>query len=193
MQLMQQKVQKSRMTTLPRRSRRRKGLAVLSQFTPPWSSGARIRPSRGGSSALAAAPPLFSAGAWSAAGLFFSGAETSAAAFAGFSCNRPQPNKLPDANNTTTAISTTSRRPGTVDICVLLDRVRKRPSKVPSVLRLITLSADVSRPVLKDYSGHLRPLNVSPFVIRLGSPILRRSPPARTAKPRPTKLLDDQQ
>src|SRR5438876_3454163 len=127
MQLMQQKVQKSRMTTLPRRSRRRKGLAVLSQFTPPCSSGARIRPSRAGSSALAAAPPLFSAGAWGAAGSFFSEAETSAAAFAGFSCNRPQPNKLPDANNTTTAISTTSRRPGTVDICVLLDKVRKRP------------------------------------------------------------------
>src|SRR5439155_16168015 len=102
---------------------------------------------------------------------FFSGAETSAAAFAGFSCNRPQPNKLPDANNTTTAISTTSRRPGTVDICVLLDKVRKRPSKVPSVPRFNHIvSLRLASTVCKCHSI-VRPPNVRRFVIRLGSPI----------------------
>ena len=40
MQLMQQRVQKSRTTILPRRSLSLRGPAVLSQATPPSSSGA---------------------------------------------------------------------------------------------------------------------------------------------------------
>src|SRR5262245_17689283 len=51
MQLMQQNVQKSRSTTLPRRSRSRIGPEVLSQPTPPSSSGAWARCGAGPSSA----------------------------------------------------------------------------------------------------------------------------------------------
>src|SRR5882672_4541901 len=45
MQLMQQKVQKSRMTSLPRKSARVSGAATLNQARPGWSkSGARTMP-----------------------------------------------------------------------------------------------------------------------------------------------------
>src|SRR5262245_39316923 len=55
MQLMQQYVQKSSRTILPRRSFSRRGPAVFSQPTPPSSSGALARrPPAGGSSATLA-------------------------------------------------------------------------------------------------------------------------------------------
>src|SRR5262249_28992394 len=75
---MQQYVQKSSTTTLPRRSLRRRGPAVFSQPTPPSSSGARSRSfssfsffgvvssglASGGAAGLAAAAAGWASGHW---------------------------------------------------------------------------------------------------------------------------------